>query len=191
MIEKLSASREEAEDFVEAERVAPIDKDRWLLAVHEAGHAAVAVSQGFVVKEVVLDRSSSNRTPGESWTELSEPDDLEDPDEAHLLVAIAGYANVGVRLGADAEGANKAADRDEPDSDLHRAYARLRSRGGTEAEMTEEFVKADCRVRDLLGNTWVGAAANEVADYLYRHGSIAGAGLRNIVDRTRPPVEPD
>ena len=90
LLRKLEAGAAEAREVVAALDKAPLDEARWRLAVHEAGHAAVAKSLRLTVSEVVIDRADAGGSYYESWVRLGEPDGMENPDMAHLQVAVGG-----------------------------------------------------------------------------------------------------
>jgi len=140
---------------------------RLLTAVHEAGHAVVAYRLGLRVRSIQI----HNVFCGE--TDVTDDDRVPTPHEDFARVAVAGFAGVGVCLGAEAEAESRASDdHEEEGSDLLAAIEHARGAGVADEDLHCFLSEKEAEVRALLSipatERAVGLVAERLADGLDR-----------------------
>ena len=158
---------------------------RQVTVVHEAGHAVIAEDCGIPVKSIeVIDFQTGA-------TELA---DLEPPPHEDLArVAVAGFAAVGVLLGAEAEDQNRAAEaHEEKDSDLFRAIDHAGALGVAEHDLHAYLLGLENEVRVLLNSNPYKGMLLAIADDLWDENDtelvqdrMSGDEVRHVMATTR------
>lgn len=152
---------------------------RLLTAVHEAGHAVVAHDLGLTVKSITM------HTDVDGETDIDGPDDEPWTEEAYVRVAVAGFAAVGVLLGAEAEELSRSSDFHDLDgSDLLVAIGRAGKAGVPEADLDEYLHRIDGEVRAQLARPEVGGSVQALAEELWGDADyLSGDNVRAVISR--------
>jgi hypothetical protein len=146
-------------------------------AAHEAGHCLLVELSGLrVVESRVVTVNYGSTT---LRADLSESDGLH---EAHLFVAVAGYAAVGAVFGPEVEIANRAEDiHSDPDSDLWRALVHASGLESIPDGLVERILNCEAIVRDILMRGDVLEAVRHIGEVLFEYGHISGEHVRGVM----------
>ncbi len=158
---------------------------RLITAVHEAGHAVVAEHGGITVTSIAILNFQTGAT------------DLEDrdppPHAQRALVAVAGFAAVGVVLGPKAEAQNRANEaHEEWDSDLFRAMTHAGALGVADDDLHTYLLGLENEVRALLRTNPYKGMLIAIAEPLWdaddsrtAQDRMSGAEVRHLMATTR------
>jgi hypothetical protein len=152
---------------------------RLLTAVHEGGHAVVAHDLGLTVNSIAI------HTDVDGETDISGPDDEPWVAEAYVRVAVAGFAAVGLLLGAEAEEMSRSSDFHDLDgSDLLVAIERARQAGVPDADLDQYLSRIDGEVRVQLARPEIGGPIQALAEELWGDADyLSGDNVRAVIAR--------
>lgn len=141
-----------------------LDLTKWAVALHEAGHAVVALLTGANTAGAAIEKID-----GGAWRGISyDGSRIEDA----FPIAVAGCA---------AEALGTQAVRFEPESEDYRAAAEmLRADGITEPQAAHLIIERTHTVANQLASQWL-EAVRAVAEALCKHGFLDGDRIRKII----------